>query len=153
MTAKYPKTGLFAGSFNPFTIGHKSIVDRALELFDRVVIAVGVNLSKPCDDLDDRLAAIKAVYAGDSRVAVVSYTGLTVDLCRRLGVTAMIRGVRSVADFEYERNLADVNRNISGIETVILFSLPEQSWLSSSTLRELARYGRDITPYLPKSEK
>lgn len=145
------RVALFAGSFDPFTVGHASVVDRALPLFDRLVIAVGINAEKTsAASAADRLAAIRAVYDGDPRVEVIACSGeLTVDLARRIGARWLLRGVRSVRDFEYERDMADLNRRLSGIETVILFSLPEHGAVSSSAVRELASYGRDVTPFLP----
>ena len=146
------RVALFPGSFNPFTIGHKSLVDRGLPLFDRIVIAVGFNSGKCQPDdagLRERLDAIRALYKDEPRVDVISYCGLTVDACREHGARWMLRGVRSVADFEYERTLADVNRRISGIETVLMYSLPEYSSISSSIVRELERYGCGADEFLP----
>ncbi|MDY3858481.1 MAG: pantetheine-phosphate adenylyltransferase [Muribaculaceae bacterium] len=141
----------YAGSFDPFTIGHRSIVDRALAMFGGVVIGVGVNTGKkPWQPLAERLAAIRALYAGDPRVEVTSYEGLTCDAARACGAGALLRGVRTVADFEYERNLADVNRNISGLESVLLLALPELASVSSSLVRELAAFGAPYDRFLPK---
>lgn len=143
-------TILFPGTFDPFTIGHASIVERALPLCDRMVIAVGYNQAKcSADCASRRVETIAALYAGNPKVKVIAYEGLTVDACHREGATWMLRGVRSVADYEYERNLADINRAISGIETLLLYSLPELSYISSSMVRELASHGHDITKYLP----
>lgn len=141
---------VFPGTFDPFTLGHASLVERALPLCSRLVIALGYNPAKSsADTVASRLEAIRALYAAEPRIEVVSYTGLTVDLCHSLGASWMLRGVRSVADFEYERNLADLNRRIGSVETLLLFTLPELSCISSSALRELASHGRDITPFLP----
>ena len=141
---------VFPGTFDPFTVGHASLVERALPLCSRLVIALGYNPAKSsADTVASRLESIKALYASEPRVEVVSYTGLTVDLCHSLGAGWMLRGVRTVADFEYERNLADINRRIGDVETLLLFTLPELACVSSSTLRELASFGRDITPFLP----
>ena len=141
---------VFPGTFDPFTVGHSSLVERALPLCSRLVIALGYNPSKSsAATVAERVDTISALYASEPRVEVMAYTGLTVDLCRELGASWMLRGVRTVADFEYERNLADINRRIGGVETLLLFTLPELSCISSSMLRELASHGRDITPYLP----
>lgn len=141
---------LFPGTFDPFTIGHASIVERALPLCDRMVIAIGYNPSKcSADCATERVSQIAALYADNPKVKVIAYDGLTVDACRREGATWMLRGVRSVADYEYERNLADINRAISGIETILLYSLPELSYISSSMVRELASHGHDISKYIP----
>ena len=145
-------TILFPGSFNPFTIGHQSLVDRVLPLFDRVVIAVGVNSEKRTgSSVEERIEAIRRLYADEPKVRVVSYTGLTVDACKLEDARWMLRGVRSTVDFEYERTLADINRRISGIETLVLFTLPEYSSVSSSVVRELKSYGYDVSEYLPDS--
>lgn len=146
-------TILFPGSFDPFTVGHQSLVDRVLPLFDRVVIAVGVNSGKRSgDSAGNRIAEIERLYAGEPKVRVISYEGLTVDTCRREGAHWMLRGVRSAIDFEYERNLADINRRISGVETMLLFTLPEYAAVSSSVVRELSSYGYDVGEFLPKKQ-
>lgn len=145
-------TILFPGSFNPFTVGHQSLVARVLPLFDRVVIAVGVNAHKDSgDETAQRVEAIRALYASEPKVSVIAYSGLTVDACEAEGARWMLRGVRSAVDFEYERNLADINRRISGIETLLLFTLPEYAAVSSSMVRELRSYGRDVSEFLPQT--
>lgn len=145
-----PRTILFPGSFNPFTIGHKSLVDRVLPLFDKVVIAIGRNSSKESgQDAEARAETIRQIFDGVPAVEVITFQGLTVDACASVGANWMLRGVRSVADFEYERNLADINRRISGIETLVLFTLPELGCVSSSMVRELDAYGRDTSMFLP----
>ena len=141
---------LFPGSFDPFTLGHADIVRRALTLFGKVVIAVGYNEQKAgWMPVEERVAAIKRLYADEPRVAVESYTGLTVDFAKERGITAIVRGVRTAADFEYELQMADVNRQLSGIETVLLPASPQYASLSSSVVRELAHFGHDISPFLP----
>jgi len=142
--------GLFPGSFDPFTLGHADIVQRALALFDEVVIAVGYNEQKKgWMPVEERMASIRKLYADESRVTVASYTGLTVDFAREHGITAIVRGVRTTADFEYEVQMADVNRQLSGIETVLLPASPALASLSSSVCRELAHFGHDISAFLP----
>lgn len=144
------KIALFAGSFNPFTRGHHAIVLRALAIFDEVVVAVGCNMEKGDTGIaQERVAVIEKVYAGEPRVQVVAYSGLTMDYARSIGATALLRGVRSVKDFEYERDLADVNMRLGGIETVILMSEPECAAISSSLVRELMSYGKDVKDLLP----
>lgn len=144
------KIALFAGTFDPYTLGHHSVVQRALAIFDKVVVAVGKNMSKYSKlTIEEHLAAIERVYASEPRVQVAHYEGLTVDYARKIGATALLRGVRSVKDFEYERELADINLRVGGIETVILFSAPEYSSISSSVVRELASYGKDVSLLLP----
>ena len=144
------KRALFAGSFNPFTIGHADIVKRGLELFDEVVIAIGDNQDKPSADIDERLAAIRSIYKDESRVRVEVYHSLTVDFVREVGACVLLRGVRSVADFEYERQMADANRALAGIETVVLFTKPELSYISSSLVRDLKKHGADVSALVAK---
>ena len=149
-----PRTALFAGSFNPFTTGHASVVERALDMFDRIVIAVGVNAAKTTEaDTGARVEAIRRIYAAlpEGRIEVLAYSGeLTVDLARRVGARWLLRGIRSVRDFEYERDMADINRRIAGLDTVLLFALPELGAVSSSVVRELQAYGTDVSQFLPK---
>ncbi len=149
------RVALFAGSFDPFTIGHASIVERALPLFDRIIIAVGVNANKAgATSADERRSAIRRLYLGDERISVEAYSGeLTVDLARRLGANWLLRGVRSAKDFEYERDIADINRRLAGIETVLMYALPEHAADSSSLVRELKAYGSDESGYIPSTHK
>lgn len=145
------RTAVFAGSFDPFTIGHHDIVMRGLALFDRIVICVGVNADKSgkTGTALERVESIRRVYACEPRVEVASWSGLTVDFAHERDACALLRGIRSVKDFEYERNLADANLRIGSIETVLLYSSPEYSWVSSSLVRELMSYGRDVSSMLP----
>ena len=141
---------LFPGSFDPFTLGHADIVQRALGLFDEVVVAVGYNEQKKgWMPVEERVEAIRKLYKDEPRVWVESYTGLTVDFAREKGITAIVRGVRTTADFEYEMQLADVNRQLTGIETVLLPASPQLASLSSSVVRELASFGHDVSAFLP----
>ena len=142
---------LFPGSFDPFTLGHADLVKRALRLFDQVVVAVGVNEIKPgWIPVAQRVEALKHFYREEPRVHVDQYTGLTIDFAASIGATAILRGLRSVKDYEYELQMADVNRQLSGIETVILFADPEFAAISSSVVRELAAFGHDISAFLPE---
>lgn len=147
------KTGVFVGSFNPFTIGHESIVRRSLALFDKLVIGVGVNTAKEDNEGESRVGQIARLYADEPRVEVRSYTDLTVDFARREGAQFIVKGVRSVKDFEYEREQADINRRLSGLETVLLFAEPGMEAVSSSLVRELQRFGRDVSEFLPKENR
>ena len=147
------KTGLFAGTFDPFTIGHASVVRRALQLFDRVVVAVGVNDAKhPETTAQQRVEAIRSLYADDERVMVVAYSGLTVDVAREHGAAFIVKGVRSVRDYESEREQAEVNRRLAGIDTVLLMAEPGLEAVSSSTVRSLRSFGRDVSEFLPKKD-
>lgn len=147
------RVGIFVGSFDPFTIGHDSIVTRALPLFDRLVIGVvGDQVHKPdMPSAEERMKAIKELYKDEPAIEVKPYYGLAVDFAKAEGAHYIIKGVRSVKDFEYEREQADINRQISGgIETLLLFAEPELASVSSSMVRELKHFGVDVSPYLPK---
>ena len=148
------KTAIFTGSFNPFTIGHADIVERALTIFDRVVIGVGYNIDKgECTDLASRVTAIEKVYENDERVFVEAFSDLAADFAKRHKAIAIVKGVRTVQDYEYERSQAEFNKILSnGLDTVLFFSKPELSALSSSMLRTLEHFGRDISEFLPKNQ-
>ena len=141
---------IFTGSFDPFTVGHDDILRRALPLFSRIVIGVGVNERKQYMlSAEERCAAIRRIYASEPKVEVKTYSDLTVDFARREGAAYIIKGVRSVKDFEYEREQADINRQLSGVETLLLYSDPRYSSVSSSMVRELIHFGQDVSRYLP----
>lgn len=145
------RTGIFVGSFDPFTIGHDSVVRRAVKLFDRLVIGVGVNESKRYMlSAEERVEAIRRLYSGDERISVEQYSDLTVDFACRMGAEFIVKGVRSVKDFEFERDQADINRRLTGIETVLLYAEPGMDCISSSVVRELTHFGRDCSMFLPK---
>ena len=145
------KTGIFVGSFDPFTVGHDSILRRALPLFDKIVIGVGVNeRKKGMLSAEERTQRIARLYADEAKIEVKAYSDLTIDFARREGAEYIIKGVRSVKDFEYEREQAAINRRLSSIETLLLFAEPELESISSSVVRELHNFGRDITEFLPK---
>lgn len=145
------KRAIFPGSFDPFTLGHHSIVKRALTFMDEVIIGIGINESKrSLLSIEKRIEGIQKVYADEPRVKVLAYSGLTVDFAREHGVEVILRGIRTVKDFEYEEGIADINRKLSGIETVFLFTEPEYSAVSSSVVRELLHYGKDVSVFLPE---
>ena len=147
-------TAIFTGSFDPFTIGHDDILRRALPLFSRIVIGVGINERKQYMlSAEERCAAISRIYEGEAKIEVKAYSDLTVDFARREHASYIIKGVRSVKDFEYEREQADINRQLSGIDTILLFSLPQYSSISSSMVRELIHFGQDVSCYLPQKNK
>ena len=142
---------IFPGSFDPFTRGHESVVRRALDFADEIVIGVGYNGHKRAGlfPVDERVRMISEFYQEDPRVSVISYTTLTTDIARELGCTHILRGVRTVIDFEYERSLADVNRHLSGIETILLFNEPAMAHITSTTVRELLNFGKDVSDFMP----
>lgn len=143
---------MFPGTFDPFTIGHESIVTRALNLFDEIVVAVVNNAEKHSFmSLDNRMRYIESVFAGNPRVRVVAFAGLMVDVARAEGATCILRGVRTVQDFEYEKNLADIYRATGELETVLLCSYPEFGFVSSTMVRAHLVHGCDVSAYLPAS--
>lgn len=144
------KVALFPGTFDPFTKGHYSIVQRGLCIFDEIVIAIGINANKrPMFSETQRLSMLRELYASEPRVRVISYSGLTVDVARKYEAQFMLRGARSVIDFEYEKSMSDVNREISGLETIVLFTEPIYAHISSSTVRELLCFGHKVDEFLP----
>ncbi len=145
------KIAVFPGSFDPVTRGHEEIVRRALPLFDSVVVAVGENSGKQgYFPVEHRLRWLTETFAGEARVTVSRYSGLTVDLCRQIGAQYILRGLRTAADFEFERGIAQMNRAMeAGIETLFLLCDPQYSALSSSIVRDIHRHGGDIRPFIP----
>lgn len=144
------KRAIFPGTFDPFTIGHYSIVQRGLTIFDEIVIAIGVNQTKKTlFDLDKRMDIIRQAFGDEPRIVVSTYDSLTVDFARSVDADYVLRGLRSVIDFEYEQTIADANRKIAGIETVILFTELKYSYISSTVVRDLITYGKDISDFLP----
>ena len=148
------RIAIFPGSFDPFTVGHHSIVMRALPLFDKIVVAIGTNAAKYAMMSESRrVEALRELYADNEKIEVISYEGLTVDAAKMCGAKFILRGVRMIQDFEYEKNLAEVNRSISGLETVLLYTLPEFVHISSSIVREFIRYGSDVSSFLSDGYK
>lgn len=145
------RTAVFPGTFDPFTIGHDALVRRALNVVDELYIAIGINTGKHTMlSLDERMERIATLYGDEPRIHVLSYEGLTTDFAQSVGAQFIIRGVRSAIDFEYERNIADVNRMLTGIDTLLLMSEPQYAAISSSMVRELAHFGKDISDYIPR---
>ena len=145
------KKAIFPGTFDPFTLGHHSIVKRTLTFMDEVIIGIGINENKRCLlPIEKRLEGIKKLYEDEPKVKVMAYSGLTVDFAQEQEAKVIIRGIRTVKDFEYEEGIADINRQLSGIDTVFLFTEPEYTAISSSVVRELLHYGKDVSAFLPK---
>ncbi len=141
---------VFPGSFDPFTIGHKDIVLRGLTLFDEIIIGIGQNSTKKeTFPLRDRQTAIEKAFKDEPRVKVAVYDCLTVDFARKYEARFILRGIRCVEDFEYERNMAEANKQLGGIETVLLYTRPEYAHVSSTLVRDLYSYRKDISGYLP----
>ena len=142
---------LFPGTFDPITYGHMDIIDRSLRLFDKLVIGIGINANKqPMFSAELRMNWIKSIYQNESKVDCVTYEGLTVDCCKRLGATYILRGIRYVSDFEYEKAIADMNRSLDGgIETLFLTCLPQFTSVASTLVRDVIRNGGDVTQFVP----
>ena len=144
---------MFVGSFDPFTIGHDDIVRRALPLFDRLVIGVGVNPDKQnIFSAEERVDAIRELYAEEPKIEVTAYTDFAIDLAARVGAQCIVKGVRSVKDFEYERDQAELNRRVGNIETILLVADPALSAVSSRTYREFVYFHKDAGWMLPRRE-
>jgi len=146
------RIALFPGSFDPITLGHTDIIDRSLDLFDEIVIGIGTNSSKtPMFSLEQRMEWIKDIYAHTPKVKVLTYAGLTAKFCEEIGARFILRGIRGVVDFEYEKAIADVNRMMdNSLETVFLSCTPKYSTIASSLVRDVLKYGGDATPLLPE---
>lgn len=144
------RRAIFPGTFDPFTIGHFSIVQRGLSFFDEIVIGIGINQAKKTlFSVEKRIDMIQQAFEHEPRVKVESYNSLTVDFALSVQADFVLRGLRSVSDFEYERTTADANRRLTGIETVILFTESKYSYISSTVVRDLITYGKDISIFLP----
>jgi pantetheine-phosphate adenylyltransferase len=142
---------LFPGTFDPITLGHIDIINRALPLFDKIVIGIGRNVNKtPMFTEDQRLQWIKDIYINEPKIDAVVYEGLTVNCCKSVGATFILRGIRYVNDFEYEKAIADMNRSLEGhIETIFLTCLPQFTSVASTLVRDVLKNGGDVTQFLP----
>jgi pantetheine-phosphate adenylyltransferase len=144
---------LFPGTFDPVTLGHTDIIDRALPLFDKIVIGIGRNINKtPMFSDQQRIDWLNEIYAENDKVEAVLYDGLTVNCCNEIGATFILRGIRYVNDFEYEKAIADMNRSLAdNIETVFLTCLPQFTSVASTLVRDVLRNGGDVAKFLPKA--
>ena len=149
------KIAVFPGSFDPFTVGHHSIVNRALGLFDKIIIAVGYNSNKPgYFPLEKRIAWINEIFKDNKKIEVDTYEGLTVDFCKKVNAGYLLRGLRTSADFEYERAIAQTNKMIEkNIETIFMLTTPEHTPINSTIVRDIIRHGGDISKFVPKEIK
>ncbi|WP_139958163.1 pantetheine-phosphate adenylyltransferase [Flavicella sediminum] len=145
------KKAVFPGSFDPITLGHVDIINRAIPLFDEIVIAIGVNADKRyMFTLEERIEFIKKTYAHEPKISIQSYSGLTVDYCKSIDSSFILRGLRNPADFEFEKAIAITNRKLSGIETVFLLTSAETSFISSSIVRDILKNKGDASILIPK---
>ena len=147
------KICLFPGTFDPVTLGHTDIIDRALPLFDKIVVGIGRNVNKePMFSEQQRIDWLNEIYADNTKVEAVLYDGLTVNCCKAVGAEFILRGIRYVNDFEYEKAIADMNRSIAGnIETIFLTCLPQFTSVASTLVRDVLRNGGDVSKFLPKA--
>lgn len=149
------KIAVFPGTFDPFTLGHESVVNRAQVLFDKIYIAVGFNSKKDAlFSLEDRKGFINQVFDGNPKIEVVHFEGLTIEFCKSIGARYILRGLRTAADFEYERAIAQVNKAMhEGIETVFFLTMPEHTPINSSIVRDIVRHGGDVSKFIPTKMK
>ena len=149
---KLDKIAVFPGSFDPFTVGHESIVLRAIDLFDKIILGIGSNTGKtPFFTAGQRLEMLKELFAGNPKVEVMYYDDLTIEFCKRVGAKYMLRGLRTSSDFEYEKVIAQVNQAmLPEVESLFMLTLPEHTAINSSVVREIMRYGGDVSKFVPK---
>jgi len=146
------KRALFPGSFDPLTLGHYDIIKRGVTLFDEVIVAIGVNSEKKyMFTIEERKQFIEDAFEDEPRIKVITYKGLTVDLCKKIGVDFILRGLRNPADFEFEKAIAHTNRDLAPIETVFLLTSAQTSYISSSIVRDVIRNNGDYTKLVPKT--
>jgi pantetheine-phosphate adenylyltransferase len=145
------RIALFPGTFDPITVGHLDIIERSLPLFDKMYIGIGRNASKvPMYSEEQRLQWIREIFVDQKKIDVVVYDGLTVECCKKIGAQYILRGIRYVNDFEYEKAIADMNRSLDGtIETIYLTCLPQYTSVASTLVRDVIRNGGDASPFLP----
>ena len=146
------KRAIFPGSFDPITLGHVDVINRATDLFDEIVIAIGVNNDKKyLFSLEQRMQFIKDTFADNATIKVTTYQGLTIDYCKKIAADYILRGLRNPADFEFEKAIAQTNRKLSGIETVFLLTSPDTAFISSSIVRDVYRNKGDISSLVPSA--
>ncbi len=145
------RVGLFPGTFDPITIGHQDIINRSLPLFDKLFIGIGRNVNKePMFSVEQRLDWIREIYKNNPKVEAVAFEGLTIRCCQQVGANFILRGIRYVNDFEYEKAIADMNRSLDGdIETVFLTCLPQYTSVASTLVRDVLKNGGDVSQFLP----
>lgn len=145
------KTAVFPGSFDPITRGHESVIRRALPLFDSIYVSIGANAEKTSFfSLEQRLEFIRQVFADEPRIRVTQYEGLTVNYCKQVGASYLLRGLRTSADFEFERSIGQINKKLNpGVETVFFLTDPQYTSLNSSIVRDILRHGGDVSQFVP----
>ncbi|MDC0249748.1 pantetheine-phosphate adenylyltransferase [Flavobacteriales bacterium] len=146
------KIAVFPGSFSPFSIGHQSVIDKSLPLFDRIIISIGINSEKDqYFSIQERIQWIESVYADNDKIKIKRYEGLTVDFCKKEGANFILRGLRDSHDFKFEKNIAQMNKDLNAnIETIFIITPPELSHISSSLIRDIIKNGGDVSKFIPK---
>ena len=146
------RIAIFPGSFSPFTVGHQSVVDRALPLFDKIIISIGINSEKnQYFSIEERLQWIKDVYGNNPKIEIKFYEGLTVDFCKKENANYILRGLRDSHDFKFEKGIAQMNKDLNKeIETIFIITPPEISHISSSIIRDIIKNGGDVSKFIPK---
>ena len=146
------KIAVFPGSFSPFSIGHQSVVEKALPLFDKIIISIGVNSKKnQYFSIQERMQWIESVYTNNNKIEIKKYEGLTIDFCKKEGANFILRGLRDSHDFKFEKNIAQMNKDLdSNIETIFIITTPEVSHISSSLIRDIIKNGGDVSQFIPK---
>ena len=146
------KIAVFPGSFSPFSIGHQSVIEKALPLFDKIIISIGINSEKDqYFSIQERMQWIESVYGNNKQIEIKRYEGLTVDFCKKEGASFILRGLRDSHDFKFEKNIAQMNKELdSSIETVFIITPPELSHISSSLIRDIIKNGGDVSKFIPK---
>lgn len=145
------KMAVFPGSFDPITVGHEAIINRALPLFDEIVLAIGVNSNKKYFfALEERMSILENCFKDQPKITITSYEGLTIEYCKTIGASHILRGLRTAADFDFERTIALMNKKMAPeLETVFLISEPEHSAISSTVVRDILKNGGDISQFVP----
>lgn len=146
------KIAVFPGSFSPFSIGHQSVIEKALPLFDKVIISIGINSEKDqYFSIEERIQWIESVYGNNEKIEIKRYEGLTVDFCKKEGANFILRGLRDSHDFKFEKNIAQMNKELNAdIETIFIITPPGVSHISSSLIRDIIKKGGDISKFIPK---
>ena len=146
------KIAVFPGSFSPFSIGHQSVIEKALPLFDKIIISIGINSEKDqYFSIQERMQWIELVYGNNAKIEIKRYEGLTVDFCKKEGANFILRGLRDSHDFKFEKNIAQMNKDLNpNIETIFLITLPEISHISSTIIRDIIKNGGDVSNFIPE---
>ena len=144
------RRAVFPGSFDPVTLGHVDIINRALPLFDEIIVAIGINAEKKYMwSLDDRKAFLEKTFGAEQKIKVATYTGLTAEFCKKVEAQFILRGLRNTSDFAYEQTIAQANDNAFGVDSIFLMGSPEMSYISSTVVRDIARHGGDFSSFVP----